>query len=112
MPKPRRTSPPHRTIPASSQRPRSRISSEPTAAETGDDLPAYAHPAAGWDDFLNDDTPVGESSAEASEPDSDGDGADAGSIRDLLDRVKTEVGGDVDDPDLEDDSNGGAAAAG
>ena len=50
-------------------------------------LPAYAHPAGEWDDFLNEDTPPAESSADetaAGEP-------EAGSIRDLMDRVKSGV---------------------
>ena len=97
-------------------------------AETGDDdLPLYAHPAGEWDDFLNADdasaadTPAEPVSEAVSEPggsifDESGDGAadpDAGSIRELLDRVKTEVGGAEDgDPDDDaDGENGGAAAA-
>lgn len=84
--------------------------------DPGEDMPAYAHPAAGWDDFLDDDTPVGEvavgSTPETAEQTADAGDPDAGSIRDLLDRVKTEVGGDGDDGALEDDANGGTAAAG
>ena len=82
------------------------------SAETGEDLPAYAHPAAGWDDFLNEDMPADEASAEASEPAADSDDPDAGSIKDLLDRVKTEVGGEIDESELDDDSNGDTAATG
>ena len=84
--------------------------------EPGEELPTYAHPVAGWDDFLDDDTPVGETASEpapeAVEQDDEAGDADAGSIRDLLDRVKTEVGGESDDDTLEDDNNGGTAAAG
>ena len=71
---------------------------------SGDEiLPAYAHPAGDWEDFLNEDTPSAEGAAASEDP-------EAGSIRDLMDRVKTEVEGDADD--AEDDTNGGAAAAG
>ena len=82
------------------------------STETGEDLPAYAHPAAGWDDFLNEDMPADEASAESSEPAAESGDPDAGSIKDLLDRVKTEVGGEGDDPELDDDSNGDTAATG
>lgn len=71
-------------------------------------LPAYAHPAGDWDDFLNEDTPPGEvpdGAAASGDP-------DAGSIRDLMDRVKSEVEGEAGATDAEDDDNGGAAAAG
>ena len=83
--------------------------------EPGEEMPTYAHPVAGWDDFL-DDTPVGETASdptpETAEQGDEAGEADAGSIRDLLDRVKTEVGGESDDDTLEDDANGGTAAAG
>ena len=71
-----------------------------------------AHPAAGWDDFLNEDLPADEASADASETAAESEEPDAGSIKDLLDRVKTEVGGETDESEIDDDSNGDTAATG
>ena len=88
-------------------------------------IPDYAHMAGGWDEFLDDDSATDteaalDAPAESTSASDDGgsifddaadsDGADAGSIKDLLDRVKTEVGGD-DDQDIDDASNGGGATA-
>ena len=75
-------------------------------------LPVYAHPAGDWDDFLNEDTPPAEASGETAEPAESSGDPEAGSIRDLMDRVKSEVEGDTGDDDAKDESNGGAAAAG
>ncbi len=83
------------------------------AGEVSDEiLPAYAHPAGDWDDFLNEDTPPAEASGETAETAETSGDPEAGSIRDLMDRVKSEVEGDAGDDDVEDDTNGGAAAAG
>ena len=83
------------------------------SSEVSDEiLPVYAHPAGDWDDFLNEDTPPAEASGEPAEGAEASADPEAGSIRDLMDRVKSEVEGDADDGDVEDESNGGAAAAG
>ena len=92
-------------------------------------IPDYAHMAGGWDEFLDDDSataaatgPEAVLGAPAESPlvsdeggsifddAADSDDADEGSIKNLLDRVKTEVGGD-DDQDIDDASNGGGATA-
>ncbi len=96
-------------------------------------IPDYAHMAGGWDEFLDDDSAT--ETAAAAGPESvldvpadsgsasdvggsifddaeDGDDGDAGSIRELLDRVKTEVGGDDDQNRDDANDDGGATAAG
>ncbi len=93
-------------------------------------VPEYSHAVAGWEDFLDDDGMSAEASTSSNEDKetltevsadyvaeniSD---PEAGSIHDLIDRVKTEVDGEDDAGDAaatdqsgEDDDNGDKAAA-
>lgn len=79
----------------------------------GDAVPAYSHAVAGWEDFLDDDGIAPEASVSPDESQSalsevsddfvgeDAGDPEAGSIHELIDRVKTVVDGEDDAPDAE-----------
>lgn len=102
------------------------------AQDRADDggVPDYSHAVAGWEDFLDDDGTSSEASTSSNE-DKEGlsevpadyvaeniSDPEAGSIHDLIDRVKTEVDGEDNAGDAaaadqmgEDDDDSGKAAA-
>jgi hypothetical protein len=81
----------------------------------GDAVPAYSHAVAGWEDFLEDDGILPEAPAFSDDANpapsevsddfvaEEADDPEAGSIHDLIDRVKTAVDGEDEDAEADDD---------